>query len=157
MIRRATSADGVTIADIFLAARGDSLPAAIQPGEADTRAYLATVVTNPANEVWVAEREGVAVGFMSLREEWVDHLYVRPGWYRRHIGSTLINRAKHDRPHGLRVFCAHCRQGTRSFYAALGFVAVRSNVHDDGTPREPDVEYAWSGAGAAQPDAVNKR
>lgn len=146
MIRRATPGDADAIADVFLAARADALPElTMMHSEADTRAYLVQVVANPSNHVWVAERDGMIVGFLSLREDWVDHLYLRPGWYRQDIGTALLDVAKRERPRGLRLYCFQCNSRARAFYEASGFLAVRSTDGSENEEHEPDIEYAWSG------------
>ena len=150
MIRRATHGDAEVIADVFLSARADALPEVpLVHSESETRDYLLRLVTNPANEVWVAERGGGVVGFLSLREDWVDHLYLRPGWYRQDIGTALLNVAKIGRPGGLRLYCFQCNRRARAFYEAQGFFVVRVADGSDNEEHEPDIEYAWSADASA--------
>ena len=88
-VRPARPADARQVGDTFLAARAESLPH-VPPllSDAETRDYLAGLIDNPQFAVWVAEHAGEVVGFLALRETWVDHLYVRPAWYRRGVGTT---------------------------------------------------------------------
>lgn len=143
-LRRAEPDDADAIGSVFLAARAENPPNPLLPyTEAEARLYLAGLVVNPRCAVWVADQGGEVVGFVVLRESWVDHLYVRPGWCRRGIGTRLLDRAKRAHPRGLRLFCFKCNRRARAFYATHGLVAVRSSG-GVGTPEhEPDVEYRW--------------
>lgn len=143
-LRRAESADAEAIGTVFLTSRDEALPDPSPPcTEAEARAYLSGLVVNPRCAVWVAEQGGEVVGFVALRESWVDHLYVRPGWCRRGIGSRLLDRAKRAHPQGLRLFCFKCNHRAQAFYATHGLVAVRSSGGSGNPEPEPDVEYRW--------------
>jgi GNAT superfamily N-acetyltransferase len=87
------------------------------------------------------------VGFIVLREQWVDHLYVRPEWWRRGVGTRLLERAKQASPGGLRLFCFRCSRAARAVYRARGLLVERV-CNADG---EPDVEYRWAGDQGAVP------
>lgn len=143
-VRRAAPQDGKTIADVFLSARAEALPLVKSPhSEAETRSYLASLVTNPKYALWVTEQKDELLGFLALRDEWVDHLYIRPDWYRRGIGTRLLDIAKRHRPDGLRLFCFQCNLRARAFYDAKGLVIIRSSDGSENEEREPDLEYAW--------------
>ena len=145
VIRRAVPDDANAVAEVFFAARADVLPNLPQlHTEAETRAYLAQVLASSDNHVWVAADGGKIVGFLSLREAWVDHLYLRPGWYDRQIGTQLLDMAKQERPDGLRLYCFQCNARARAFYEARGFVMQRMTDGADNEEREPDIEYAWN-------------
>lgn len=145
-VRKARPADADAIGDVFLASRAETSPRP-RPAltEAETRAYLAGLIDNPPYAAWVAERDGGIVGFVVLRDGWVDHLYVHPAWYRRGIGTRLLDAARRASPQGLRLFCSHCNHRARAFYAARGLIMVRSS--QSATEGEPDLEYHWTGSG----------
>lgn len=143
-LRRAAPDDADAIGNVFLASRERAMPDLRPPySDAEARAYLADMVVNPDCAVWVADREGEVVGFVALRGSWVDHLYVRPAWWRRGIGTRLLDHAKRAHPQGLRLFCFKCDDRAQAFYATSGLVPVRrSGDGRHGTP-EPDVEFRW--------------
>lgn len=146
-LRRATAADAEAVGSLFLASRAASLPAvANHISDAEARQYLAGVVRNPAYAVWAAEQDGLLLGFVALRDGWLDHLYVRPGWYRHGIGRALLDRAKQASPGGLRVFCFQCNDRARAFYASQGLAAVPGSERGEANP---DVEYRWVTSQAA--------
>ncbi len=146
LLRRACSSDAEDVADMFLAARAENLPH-VHPAhtDAETRAYFDGVMANPRYLSWVAEQDGRPIGFLVLRDGWVDHLYVRPGYYRRGIGSRLLERAKRTSPAGLRLFCFQCNAGARKFYERRGLVMVHSSDGSDNEEGEPDLEFYWNG------------
>lgn len=146
-IRPARPADARQVGDVFLAARAEALPR-LRPvlSEAETRDYLGGLIDQSKHAVWVAERDGQVVGFLALRESWVDHLYVHPDCYRKGIGTQLLDCAKRARPQGLRLFCFQCNHRAQAFYAARGLVAARFSDGAGNAERQPDVEYQWKPA-----------
>jgi GNAT superfamily N-acetyltransferase len=142
-IRAATAADAAAVADIDRAARDAALPTvrwAHTPDE--VRRWIAETLL-PRGGVWLAEREGEALGYMALHRGWVDQLYIRPGRWRQGIGSALLRHARALHPAGLRLWCFQVNTAARAFYEAQGFVALE---HTDGTANEehePDTLYAW--------------
>lgn len=142
-LRAATTADAAVIADIDRAARDAALPSvhwAHTPEQ--VRGWIEAVLL-PRGDVWLAERNGAALGYMALHENWVEQLYIRPSQWRQGLGSALLGRAKQRHPAGLRLWCFQVNAGARAFYEAQGFAAL---VHTDGAgneEREPDMLYAW--------------
>jgi GNAT superfamily N-acetyltransferase len=161
-IRAATTADAATIADIDRAARDAALPSVRWAHTPDqVRGWIEAVLL-PRGGVWLAEREGAALGYMALHADWVEQLYIRPEHWRQGVGSALLGHAKRHRPAGLRLWCFQVNAAARAFYEAQGFAVL---VHTDGAgneEREPDMLYAWpptawqhlpAAAGAAPPAA----
>jgi len=143
IVRPATAADADQVADIDLAARAEALPTvrwAHTPDE--VRAWIANVML-PGGKVWVAEEAGVVVGYLAMKDDWVDQLYVRPGYWRRGIGTTLIRHAKQLRPDGLRLWCFQVNARARAFYAAHGFTVAECTDGSGNEEREPDILFAW--------------
>ncbi len=150
-VRPATKADAKRICDLFFASRAQVLPNGRLPlGEAETRAYLTGLIDKPDYTFWVAVRDDDVLGFLVLREDWVDHLYVRPDWFRRGIGTMLLDRAKRASPQGLRLFCFQCNQRARSFYTSRGLVPMRFSDGAANPEREPDLEFFWRGSAPDQ-------
>lgn len=150
ILRLATAADALEIADVFLAARRDALPylpALHTDGE--TRRWIADVVLR-GSVVWVAELDAAIVGFLSVAGDHLDHLYVRPGYHRVGIGNRLLAKAKEHSPHRLQLFTFQRNGRARAFYEARGFVAVDFNDGSRNEEGEPDVLYEWLGRAEAR-------
>ena len=112
--------------------------------EADDRRFFGERVLREC-EVLVVRRSGAPVGFLALKGDMVEHLYVHPEAQREGIGSALLDAAKDRRPSGLRLWVFERNSGARAFYARHGFAEV---THTDGSgneEREPDVLLAWPG------------
>lgn len=142
-LRPATAADAGDIADIDLAARAAALPTvrwAHPPHE--VRAWIAGVLL-PRGGVWLAERAGIALGYMALHQDWVEQLYLHPAHWRQGIGSALLAHAKAERPGGLRLWCFQVNAPARAFYERHGFAALMQSDGAENEEREPDILYAW--------------
>ena len=45
-------------------------------------------------EIWVAEIDNKVVGFIAFKQDWVEQLFILPSYYRRGIGSALLQKAQ---------------------------------------------------------------
>jgi len=145
VVRPAEAADVGEVADLFLASRRDALPyLPVIHTDDETRRWMAGVVF-PAGGMWVAVLDRRIVGFAALNSgrDHLDHLYVRPGWYGRGIGSVLLERAKELSAGRLRLFTFQRNARARAFYEARGFAVVDLNDGSRNEEREPDVLYEW--------------
>jgi len=143
ILRPAVAADAPEIAEVFLASRQDALPDLPNVHSDDeTRRWIPEVVMR-RSEVWVAELDGKIVGFLSVAGEHLDHLYLRPGYYRQGIGDRLLAQAKAMSPQRLRLFTFQRNARARAFYEARGFVPIDFNDGSRNEEREPDVLYEW--------------
>jgi GNAT superfamily N-acetyltransferase len=94
----------------------------------------------PVQQVTVAEAGGQMAGFIAVKGEWVEQLYLDPAWTGRGIGSRLLAAATD----GLSVVKLHCFQANgsaRRFYESHGF---RAEGFGDGSTNEeglPDILY----------------
>jgi putative acetyltransferase len=93
-------------------------------------------------DVWVAEEQGVVVGFLAMRSSYIDRLYVDPSHQRSGWGTRLLEHARSLSPRGLELHTHVRNHPARAFYEKHGFVAVRFGTSP---PPEsaPDVEYHW--------------
>jgi GNAT superfamily N-acetyltransferase len=143
---RGNPADADALAAIFVAARRAAMPWLPEPhSEADVRWYIAEHVIGES-EVRVVRREHRPVAFFALRNDIVEHLYVRPDAQRTGIGAALLEAAKARRPAGLRLWVFQRNRGARSFYARHGFAELElTDGVADNEERERDVLLAWTG------------
>ena len=144
-VRRATTEDSDAIAAIFIAARTAALP--YLPDlhtDEETHAFFAERVL-PNDEVHVAERDGVVVGFAAIEGGRLEHLYVRPDRQGTGVGSRLLDEAKRSRPDGLDLWTFQRNAAARRFYEVRGLVEVESTEGERNEEREPDVRYEWPG------------
>ncbi|MFL5297961.1 MAG: GNAT family N-acetyltransferase [Phenylobacterium sp.] len=96
----------------------------------------------PANEVWVAVEDGVVAGYVAYTADWVNQLYVHPGWQGQGIGPRLLAQAMSDRrPKQLWTFQQNGR--ARKFYEDRGFTAVEFTDGAGNEEKTPDVRYEW--------------
>jgi GNAT superfamily N-acetyltransferase len=95
----------------------------------------------PGTNVWVAESAGTIAGFFSLKDERLEHLYVRPGHQGSGVGSALLGKARALSPKRLELYTFLRNQGARRFYERHGFQAVAFGR--DNEENEPDVLYEW--------------
>lgn len=142
-IERATAADAAAIADLYLAARADALPWLRRVhGDAATRDWI--IHDRLARgENWIARSGEEIVGFMTLDREDLDQLYLKPGHYRRGIGSKLMAKAKERSPQLLHLFCFQRNLRARAFYERHGFAIIDRNDGSRNVESEPDILYVW--------------
>ena len=99
----------------------------------------------PEDEVHVAERGGIVVGFAAIEGGRLEHLYVRPDQQGTGVGSRLLDEAKRSRPDGLDLWTFQRNAAARRFYEARGFVEIESTDGERNEEHEPDVRYEWPG------------
>jgi GNAT superfamily N-acetyltransferase len=96
----------------------------------------------PSNHVWVAQADGRVAGFMAMRGDFIDQLYVDPDYQRRGIGLAFLDHARQLSPASLRLFTLQINAKGRAFYEKNGFRAVKFGISPP-PENEPDVEYQW--------------
>ena len=141
-LRRATAADAPSVAEIHIAAFRATYSFDPAHPDDDVRDWVRDHLL-PSTETWVAEWDGAVVGYLSLGDGWVEHLYVAPGHTGAGIGSHLMTLAKRRRPDGLQLWTFQVNAGARRFYERHGFTAVELTDGAGNEERQPDVRYAW--------------
>ncbi len=142
LIRRSEPSDAPQVAELFLASFGAryDFPLAHTPDE--VRGWVADDLL-PTTETWVAVNGDELVGFLSLRDDFLDQLYLAPEWTGRGIGSRLVELAKQRRPAGLDLFTFQVNDGARRFYERHGFTAIWFGDGSENEEGQPDLRYAW--------------
>jgi chorismate mutase/GNAT superfamily N-acetyltransferase len=143
-LRPAVDADAAVVAGIHLASRR---AAAMPPGvhtDDEVRSWLAGRLR--ADDVWVAEVDGVPAGYARFTSTWLDDLYVAPSYAGQGVGSALLDLVKAQRPGGFCLWVFEMNAPARAFYARRGLVELERT---DGSANEegaPDLRMAWTGA-----------
>ncbi len=142
-IRRAGLADIPDVAEVFIASQADALPyvARLHTPE-ETFRFIADNVFVTC-EVWVATESGRVIGMMAVNRSHIDHLYLKPGYYRRGIGTMLLNHAKLLRPAGLTLYAFEANVRACTFYRNHGFRALEHGDGSDNEARMPDILFEW--------------
>lgn len=85
-----------------------------------------------ALQVWVAEEDGVPVGFMGMDGEVIEALFIDPRHRRKKLGARFIEHAQQTRGRdaALRVDVNEQNPGAYAFYRAMGFVMVERSETD---------------------------
>jgi ribosomal protein S18 acetylase RimI-like enzyme len=94
------------------------------------------------DQVWVAEERGSVAGFMAIREDFIDHLYVHPDFWRQGLGSQFLAFARGLSPAHLWLYALQINLHARAFYEKNGFRAEKLGISPP-PESEPDVEYHW--------------
>jgi GNAT superfamily N-acetyltransferase len=98
----------------------------------------------PGGGTWVIQNEDELVGMMSLRDGWIDQLYIDPKHVGQGRGSRLIAHAKLLCPRGIDLWTFQSNTRARHFYETHGFRPVRETTGDN-EEGAPDVQYHWDG------------
>ncbi|HET9344877.1 MAG TPA: GNAT family N-acetyltransferase [Candidatus Limnocylindrales bacterium] len=150
-IRRAQASDADALGDVWLAAFKATYAFPPAHPDADVRRWIRDEIV-PREETFVAvEPDGAIVGFMSLRDDDLDHLYVRPDRFDRGIGSRFVELAKKRRPGGLGLYTFQVNARARRFYERRGFRVERFGNGESNEERQPDVRYTWDPSADASP------
>jgi GNAT superfamily N-acetyltransferase len=100
-------------------------------------------VVLPNQEVWIAEDAGEFVGFASLADDELTHLYVAPHARNRGIGAGLFRQATKRRPEGFMLWTFQANEAARRFYGRHGCRLVQLTDGEHNEERVPDVQYEW--------------
>jgi ribosomal protein S18 acetylase RimI-like enzyme len=94
------------------------------------------------DNVWVADVNDRPVGFMAIKNDFIDHLYIHPDFQRLGIGARFLDFAKVSSPNHLWLYTLQLNAGARAFYEKHGFTAEKFGT-SPAPENEPDVEYHW--------------
>jgi ribosomal protein S18 acetylase RimI-like enzyme len=143
VVRPAAPSDADAVATVWLRSRRASIPSIPEPVHSDEEVHRwVSNVLLPRGGTWVVETETGVVGMMSVRDGWIDQLYVDPDHLGHGIGTRLLGLAKQLYPRvlDLRTFQSNLR--ARRFYEVHGFRPVEE-TQSDNEEGAPDVRYHW--------------
>jgi ribosomal protein S18 acetylase RimI-like enzyme len=140
VIRRASPEDAQEISRLFVRVRDEMtyLPRIV----AEHRPLLGGWFLD-RDEIWVAEQNGVIVGFIGLHEDELTHINVDPEAQSRGIGTALLDYAKGLRPDRIELWVFQKNEGARRFYERHGFRLVKLTDGAGNMEKEPDALYEW--------------
>ena len=143
MIRRARPEDSDAIAETYNASFETLLTFLPDLHTRDDWRRFINAVVPLDHEIWVAEDEGTVVGFAAIGESTLGHIYVRPDFQRRGLGTALLDKTKELRPDGFTLWTFPANEQACRFYDRHG---LRPTEYGDGSGNEegvPDVRYEW--------------
>jgi putative acetyltransferase len=142
ILRRAVAADAQAIAIVHRTAMRVSLAFLPELHTAAQDLWFFSGRFLTANEVWVADADGQVAGYVGFDPDWINHLYVLPGFQGHGIGAQLLDRALADgRPRRLWTFQENAR--ARRFYETRGFVLIELTDGSGNEEKTPDALYEW--------------
>jgi ribosomal protein S18 acetylase RimI-like enzyme len=94
------------------------------------------------DEVFVSEGERGIAAFITMRNDFIDHLYVHPDYQNRGMGKMLLDFARRRSPEHIWLYTWQINMKARAFYEKNGFTAEKFGVSPP-PESEPDVEYHW--------------
>jgi chorismate mutase/ribosomal protein S18 acetylase RimI-like enzyme len=145
--------DAAQVADLFTAVRVAAVPDMPPPVHtaAENLAWLTDQLSG-AMEPWIAEQDGLIVGFMLLEGDRLHSLYVHEDRTGEGIGTLLLDVAKSQRPEGLQLWVFESNTRAQRMYARHGFVVVERTDGSGNEEQAPDVRMVWPGSRAAAAD-----
>jgi GNAT superfamily N-acetyltransferase len=143
VLRPLTLADSDAVARLYRVSYDQRLPwlAGRHTPEQDRWFFRERVFAT--SSITGADVDGALAGFIALREDWIDQLYVLPAMQGVGAGSGLLAHAK-ARSDRLRLWAFQRNAKARAFYERRGFGLVRETDGADNEEREPHALYLWS-------------
>jgi GNAT superfamily N-acetyltransferase len=132
------------VSELYIAARAASLPKVKRVhSDEEIHTWMRDVVF-PRRSIRIAQIGDEIVGFAARDGAWLEHLYIKPGWTGKGVGSELlaviIAEARMVTPI-LRLYTFQSNAGARRFYERHGFTAVALGDGSTNEENEPDVRY----------------
>jgi len=140
-LRAAGTSDAPAITEVFLAARKAMTYLPVVHTDDQTTRFIAGVVES--DQVQVAERDGVIIGFAAVAGSWLAHLNVQPSCQSQGVGSRLITWAKQISPTGLDLWVFQRNTRARALYAFHGWHDVVLTDGADNEEGQPDAHMWW--------------
>jgi GNAT superfamily N-acetyltransferase len=142
-IRLAKLDEATEIANLYLDSFKATLPSVkLAHSDEEVRAWYHDCLL-PETRTFVALDGNIIVGFMSLRGEMIEEIYIEPSATGHGLGTKFMKLAKELNPNLLRAYTFQINKGARHFYEQHGFKAIGFNDGDRNEEHEPDVLYEW--------------
>ncbi len=116
-LRRADQADAEFIAAIFASPRRAAMPyLPLLYTDTEVLEWIRDVVLRRSSATLVVSSNGETGGFASVRNSFLEHLYVAPQLQGQGLGALLLAAAKEESPRGLRLHVFQRNLSARRFY-----------------------------------------
>jgi GNAT superfamily N-acetyltransferase/chorismate mutase len=146
VLRPAAPDDLPAVAELYLRIREAAVPA--MPPQTHTVDEVHAYVGGwdlGKRAVWLAESDGVPVGFMVVEGDWLESLYIAPEAAGQGVGSALLDVAKQLRPGGFCLWVFESNTPARDFYLHRGLVDLERTDGATNEEKSPDIRMAWPG------------
>ncbi|CAM3101236.1 MULTISPECIES: GNAT family N-acetyltransferase [Dermacoccus] len=146
VVRPASTDDADAITAVFLASRAAAMPYLTRLHDDDETRWWLTHVVMPECQVWVAQELDAPqlLGFVAVKDDVLEHLYLSPEHRRRGIGSQLPEQAYRASPDRLTLRVFTRNTDARAFYERHGFQPLDENDGSRNEENEPDMTYGWT-------------
>ena len=145
LVRPAEPEESDTLAALYGRSRAAAaMPPAVHSA-AEDRGWFAGILRNGQHEAWLAERDGVPLGYALVRAAWLDQLFVNPDAQGAGVGGLLLDTVKGLRPDGFCLWVFESNAPARAFYAHRGLVELERTDGSGNEEKSPDVRMAWPG------------
>ncbi len=140
-LRAAHTDDAEPMTELFITVRRNTMPylSMIHTRE-ETRWWMEHVVLK-GNAVTVAISSADLVGFVSVRENVLEHLYVAAEAQGKGIGSKLLHKATSSMPRPISLCVFQENKRARRFYERHGFHCSALRDGSQNEEGEPDAIY----------------
>ena len=161
VLRTAMPQDAAAVAQLYSDTRRAAVPQmpVAHHTEQQNLDFITHLIEGSA-EVWLAESPRLTspIGFLALEGDWLNSLYVLPGWTGQGVGSSLLDLVKAIRPGGFALWVFESNAHARAFYARRGLVTVRRTDGAGNEEKAPDLHMMWPGEDpvAALRDAIDE-
>lgn len=98
----------------------------------------------PTHTAWVAEQDGAVAGYIAIKDDWVQQLYVHPDRHGQGVGPALLDHVMALGP-PRQLWTFQQNKKARGFYESRGFRAVEFTDGAGNEEKTPDVRYLWEG------------
>jgi ribosomal protein S18 acetylase RimI-like enzyme len=95
----------------------------------------------PAWTLHVATRGSRVIGFVAVRSNKIEQLFVHPREQSSGVGKHLLDLVKQERPQGFWLYTQVDNRGARRFYEREGMIGGRPVIR--GRPGYRIVRYTW--------------
>lgn len=95
----------------------------------------------PDTKIRVAEKEDELAGFIALKKNYIDQLYIHNNFQSKGLGGFWVEQAKTIYPDFLELYTFASNERAIAFYEKHGFKIIERGIAPD--EKMPDVKMRW--------------